>query len=88
MKLTHLFFSFLILSLVSSCSEFNTNAQAKNAKMKAKVKSEIPIDLNAKSAPMNGYNYYNLPEAPTMEKKQQTSKNVKPVKKSAVKVKK
>jgi hypothetical protein len=85
MKSTHLLFSFLILSLVSSCSQFNTDAKAKNAKIKAKAKSESPVDLNAKSAPMNGYNYYNLPGAPTMEKKQQTSKNVKPAKKSAVK---
>ncbi|MEA9358402.1 hypothetical protein SHI21_19355 [Bacteriovorax sp. PP10] len=85
MKSTHLLFSFLILSLLSSCSQFNTDAQAKNAKIKAKVKSESPVDLNAKSAPMNGYNYYNLPGAPTMEKKQQTSKNVKPAKKAAVK---
>lgn len=81
MKSTNLFLSFLILSLVTSCS----TVESKNAKLKAKVKAQSPVNLNAKSAPMNGYNYYNIPGAPKMEKRQQTSKNVKPAKKSSIK---
>lgn len=85
MKSTHLLLSFLVLALLSSCSQFNKNAEAKNSKVKAKVKSEIPIDLNAKSGPMNGYNYYHLPQPPKVEKKQQAAKNVKPSKKPSTK---
>lgn len=85
MKSTHLFLSLIVLALVSSCSQFNTTAQAKNSKVKAKVKAESPIDLNAKSAPMNGYNYYNLPDAAPKMEKQKAAKNVKPAKKPVIK---
>ena len=81
MKTTNMLLSFLIFSLVTSCSTI----ESKNSKLKAKVKAQSPVNLNAKSAPVNGYNYYNLPEAPKMQKKQQTSKNVKPTKKSSIK---
>lgn len=85
MKSSHLFLSLLVLALISSCSQFNTDAKAKNAKVKAKVKADSPIDLNAKSGPMNGYNYYHLPQPPKMEKKGQAAKNVKPSKKPTTK---
>ena len=89
MKTAHLFLTFLTIAAVASCSQFNTNAQAKNAKMKAKLKKESPIDLNAKSAPMNGYNYYNtnprVPDAAPKMEKQKAAKNVKPGKKATTK---
>ncbi|MBC7539649.1 MAG: hypothetical protein H7281_12570 [Bacteriovorax sp.] len=84
MKTTYLFISILALSLAVSCAQTAT-------KKPAKIKNLGPLDMNATSAPMNGFNYYNLPpNAPVMEKPK-SAKNTKPassvspVKKATVK---
>ncbi|MBC7428551.1 MAG: hypothetical protein H7336_08075 [Bacteriovorax sp.] len=85
MKTTSLILSILALAFTVSCADMSTKKMAS----KPKMKTLGPLDLNAKSAPINGYNYYALPSnAPVMEK-QKTSKNTKttttPVKKSVIK---
>lgn len=79
---TNILFSILLMALLSSCADFKPK----------KIKSTKNMDLEATSAPIDGYNYYNMPatvppSAPKM-KKEKTSKNTTPAKKTSTKVKK
>lgn len=73
MKTAHILISFLVLTLSTSCIGFQTS----NKKIAIKG-----VNLNEKSGPINGYDYYggNSPRipsnAPSM-KKEKTSKNTK-----------
>lgn len=70
MKTTTLLFAVLSLSVLTSCADFKPK----------KIKSTKNMNLDAKSAPIDGYNYYALPPSAPQMKREQSARNTLPTK--------